>query len=133
MIRTILRWLLGLVYIFVGYIHLSDPGTFLQVMPAWVPYPEAVVYWTGLAEAAGGVALIQPFGPLLRKAGGIGLALYALCVWPANINHMLLDLASEDGGMGMIYHGPRMLLQPVMIWLALWTSHVIDWPFKRRS
>ena len=29
---------------------------------------------------------------------GCGLALYALCVWPANFNHMALDMARADHG-----------------------------------
>jgi uncharacterized membrane protein len=108
------------------------PEPFLRIMPGWVPQAELVVYLTGVAEAAGALALLQPFGPYLRKAGGIGLALYALCVWPANINHMMLDLASEDGGLGLAYHVPRMFVQPLLIWLALWTGGVIDWPLRRR-
>jgi len=133
MIRTIMRWLLGLLYLVAGYFHLVDPATFLKITPAWVPFAPQVIYWTGLAEIAGAAALLQPFGPMLRKAAGIGLAAYALCVWPANINHMLMDLASADGGWGMAYHVPRMILQPVLIWLALWTAHVTNWPFARRA
>ena len=35
----------------------------------------------GVAEIAGAIGLMIP---RLRYAAGIGLALYALCVWPAN-------------------------------------------------
>ena len=132
-VRTALRWLLGLFYLFAGYRHLADPAPFVSIMPGWVPWPSQVIYWTGNAEIAGALALLQPFGPLLRKAGGIGLALYALCVWPANLNHMMLDLARPDNGWGLGYHIPRMLAQPLIIWLALWTAKVVDWPFRRKS
>ena len=133
MTRTILRWVLGLFYLVAGYFHLADPAPFLRIMPGSVPFPLEIVYLTGIAEIAGAAALLQPFGPYLRKAAGIGLALYALCVWPANINHMVMDLARDDGGLGMAYHAPRMLAQPLLIWLALWVSQTIAWPFKRRS
>ncbi|MEN7538537.1 DoxX family protein [Aurantiacibacter flavus] len=133
MTRTILRWLLVLLYLAAGYFHLTTPLTFLAIIPGWVPYPLQVIYWTGLAEVAGAVALAQPFGPWLRKAAGVGLALYALCVWPANINHMLIDLARPDHGLGLAYHVPRMIAQPLLIWLALWTAKVTDWPFTRRG
>ena len=132
-VRTGLRWLLGLFYLYAGYRHLADPAPFLSITPGWVPWPERVIYWTGMAEIAGALALLQPFGPYLRKAGGIGLALYAVCVWPANINHMMMDLARPDGGWGMGYHIPRMIAQPLLIWLALWTAKVTDWPFGRRE
>ncbi|WP_137679895.1 DoxX family protein [Aurantiacibacter suaedae] len=133
MVRTILRWLLVLLYLAAGYFHVTSPLTFLAIMPGWVPYPLQVIYWTGLAEVAGAVALAQPFGPWLRKAAGVGLALYALCVWPANVNHMLIDLARPDDGLGLAYHVPRMIAQPLLIWLALWTAKVIDWPFTRQG
>ncbi|MEO1731764.1 MAG: hypothetical protein AAFR64_13650, partial [Pseudomonadota bacterium] len=49
---------------------------------------------------------------------------YALCVWPANINHFAMNMGREDGGLGLTYHVPRMMLQPVLIWLALWVGEV---------
>ena len=58
----------------------------------------------------------------LRAAAGWGLALYALCVWPANINHFIMDMARPDGGLGLAYHVPRMIAQPVIIWLAILVS-----------
>lgn len=124
MIRTILRIALACFYAFAGYMHLARPEPFLSIMPSAVPFPEAVVLWTGVAEILGAIALIQPWVPQLRRAGGVGLALYALCVWPANINHLMLDLAREDGGLGLGYHVPRMIAQPIIIWLALWVAEV---------
>lgn len=124
MIKTIFRILLAIFYGFAGYIHLTNPAPFLSIMPGAVPFPEQIVLWTGVAEILGAIAIAQPFHLRLRQAGGIGLALYALCVWPANINHFILDMAREDGGLGLVYHVPRMIAQPVIIWLALWVSDV---------
>ena len=133
MIRASLRWLLALFYAVAGYFHLANPAPFLTIMPGAVPYPEAIVYWTGIAELAGAVALVQPWSTGPRRAGGMGLALYALCVWPANINHFAMDMAREDGGLGLAYHVPRMIAQPLIIWLALWVSGTTDWPFRPRK
>ena len=132
MIRTALRWVLAIFYLIAGYAHVASPEPFLTVMPDWVPAPEEVVFWTGIAEFLGAAALAQPWSERLRKAGAIGLALYAICVFPANINHFALDMSSEDGGLGLAYHVPRMFAQPVIIWAALWASRVIDWPFAKR-
>ena len=132
MIRLALRWVLALFYAVAGYFHLASPAPFLKIMPDAVPWPEAVVLWTGIAELAGAAGLIQPWSPALKRAAGIGLALYALCVWPANINHMIMDMARADGGFGLAYHIPRMVAQPVIIWLALWVSGTTDWPFRHR-
>lgn len=105
----------------------------MRIMPPWVPEPALVVLLTGIAEGFGALALLQPWSLLLRRAAGAKLALYALCVWPANIHHMQMDLASPTGGWGLAYHIPRMLAQPMLIWLALWSGGVIDWPFARRA
>ncbi|BBC74338.1 conserved hypothetical protein [Altererythrobacter sp. B11] len=133
MTRTVLRLLLAAFYAVAGCFHLAAPAPFLRIMPGFVPQAELVVQLTGLAELAGAAALAQPWWPGLRRAGGIGLAAYALCVWPANINHFAMDMARTDHGWGLAYHLPRMALQPVLIWLALWTGGATDWPFRRRA
>lgn len=122
MIRLVLRWILAVFYAVAGAIHLIRPEPFLTIMPGWVPAPYAVVLLTGVAEILGAVGLVQPFSKPLRRAAGWGLALYALCVWPANINHFIMDMARADGGLGLAYHVPRMFAQPVIIWLAVWVS-----------
>ena len=132
MIRSALRLLLALFYAYAGYRHIIDPEPFLRITPAWVPLPEQIIFWTGIAEIAGALALAQPFSQGLRQTGGIALALYALCVWPANVNHMLMDMARPDGGWGIAYHASRMIAQPLLIWLALWTGRVTDWPFAMK-
>jgi uncharacterized membrane protein len=92
--------LLALFYIVAGWFHLTAPAPFLRIMPVAVPWPEAVVLLTGVAELLGAGALIQPWSLRLRQAGGVGLALYALFVWPANINHFAMDMAHADRGLG---------------------------------
>lgn len=82
----------------------------------------AVITLTGIAEIAGALGLAQPWSAGLKRAAGIGLALYAVCVFPANINHMLMDMAKPHPQLGWAYHVPRMLLQPVLVWAALWVS-----------
>lgn len=130
MIRAVLRTILAAFYAFAGYLHIVRPEPFLTIMPGWVPFPEAVVFWTGVAEILGAIALIQPLNLRLRQAGGIGLALYALCVWPANINHFAMDMARADEGLGLAYHVPRMIAQPLIIWWALWAGEV---PLRRKA
>lgn len=130
-LRPILRGLLALFYFAAGVIHIALPAPFLTIMPPGVPFPESVVFWTGVAEILGAIGLIQPVSRPLRQAAGWGLAAYALCVWPANINHMFIDMARGDGGLGMGYHIPRMFAQPVIIWLALWAGECL--PLRRHS
>jgi len=134
--RTATRWFLVLAYFAAGVLHIAVPEPFLGIMPPQVPFPATVIFLTGVAEILGAVGLAQGFSPRLRRAAGVGLALYALCVWPANIQHMINDLSSagglDTGGLGLAYHIPRMAAQPFIIWAALWASHAIDWPFGKR-
>lgn len=130
--RDVVRWLLALFYAAAGVVHLAKPGPFVAITPPWVPDPALVVALTGVAELLGAAGLLQPVSPALRKAAGWGLAAYALCVWPANVQHMLLDLARPDQGLGLGYHIPRLAAQPLLIWAALWASGATGWPFAAR-
>lgn len=129
MAKTVLRIILAIFYFAAGIAHLRSPAGFIAITPDWVPFPEFVVLMTGIAEIAGAVGL---FIPRFRKAAGVGLALYAVCVWPANFNHALNDIMIGGVDLGWSYHGPRLAFQPVLIWLALWVGEVIDWPFRKR-
>lgn len=124
MIRAVLRVILAAFFAFAGYMHLVRPEPFLSIMPSMIPFPEQIVFWTGIAEILGAIGLLQPFDIRLRRAAGVALALYALCVWPANINHFAMDMLREDGGLGLAYHIPRMLAQPLIIIAALWAGEV---------
>jgi uncharacterized membrane protein len=128
--RKTFRILLAIFYGGAGILHLIAPSGFLAITPDWVPFPEAVVAFTGLAEIAGAAGLMTP---RFRKAAGVGLALYALCVWPANFNHAINDITIGEANLGWWYHGPRLALQPVIIWLALWVGGATDWPFRKIS
>ncbi len=115
-LRRAARAFLILFYGAAGVLHLWNPRPFLSIMPPWVPAPELVVALTGVAELAGAVGLLIP---QFRRAAGAGLALYALCVWPANFQHAMQDL-SHGTGLPAFYHFPRLAAQPLIIWLALW-------------
>lgn len=135
MIRTALRWLLALFYLGAGVLHLRSPAGFLAITPDWVPFPEEIVAFTGIVEIAGAIGLMIPRTVIAwaRPAAGIGLALYALCVWPANFNHAFSNIAFPGGEpLSWWYHGPRLVAQPLIIWLALWVGEVTDWPFRKQ-
>jgi uncharacterized membrane protein len=132
--RTVTRWLLAAAYAFAGYMHISAPSGFIAITPGWVPDPALVVWATGWCEIAGAIGLLVPPALLRwpRPAAGIGLALYALLVWPANVNHAVSGIAIGGATPGWWYHGPRLALQPLIIWTALWAGGVVDWPFGKR-
>jgi uncharacterized membrane protein len=124
--RTALRWLLIAAYLYAGVVHLRSPGFFLPIMPGWVPFPRETVLLTGVCELAGAIGLVVS---RLRRAAAWGLVAYAVCVFPANIQHAINDLGSGTG-LPLWYHVPRLLFQPVIVWWTLWAGTVIDWPFR---
>ncbi len=119
--RCAARLGLSALYLAAGIAHLTHPDSFLPIMPQIVPFPRGVILVTGICEIAGAIALHVP---RLVRLAGIMLALYALCVWPANIKHALFAVEVAGLPTGWWYHGPRLALQPVLIWLALWATDV---------
>lgn len=132
LLRTILRYLMAALYLIAGIIHIKSPGGFLAITPGWVPFPDEVVFLTGVAEILGAIGLLVPRAMIgwVRPAAGIGLALYAICVYPANVNHAINNIAIGGNALGWGYHGPRLLFQPVIVWWALYAGEVIRWPFR---
>ena len=127
-LRTGMRWLMAVFYFVAGVIHLKSPGSFLPIVPDWVPMPVQVVLLTGVAEIAGAIGLMIP---RLRWLAGVGLAAYAVAVFPANIKHALDGIAVGGAQLGPGYHVPRLLFQPVLVWWALFAARVINWPFRQ--
>jgi uncharacterized membrane protein len=123
------RWALVAAYLFAGIAHLHSPGSFMRIVPDWVPVPRLTVLFTGVCELAGAFGLLVP---QTRRLAGIMLALYAACVFPANIKHAIDNLSSGTG-LSLWYHGPRLLAQPLIIWWALYAGEVTLWPFGRRA
>lgn len=126
---AIARLTLAPIFFIAGLAHLARPGLFAPLMPPIVPEPVAVIMLTGLAELAGAVAL---FVPRTRALAGILFALYAVCVFPVNINHAVHDL-STGTGLGWAYHYPRLFAQPLICWWAL-VAGAVPWAptFARR-
>lgn len=157
-LRAVMRWVLAALFAAAGIAHLSVPGPFLAITPDWVPLAPQVIFGTGMCELAGAAALVladiatmifaanrnpprlasgaDSFRIMLgalRYCAGIALALYALCVWPANIKQALDHIVLPPIPDSWWYHGPRLALQPVIMWAALFAAGVIDWPFAARG
>ncbi|GJE41714.1 DoxX family protein [Methylobacterium soli] len=128
--RTWLRRALILLYGGIGAVHIAAPEKLMPIMPDWVPEPRLVILATGLCEIAGAVALMTP---RLRRAAGLGLALYAICVFPANLKQALEGIHVEGLPDSWWYHGPRLAFQPVLVWAALYASGLLDWPFRKSA
>jgi uncharacterized membrane protein len=124
-----MRWLMAALFGAAGVAHLAAPAPFVAITPGWVPFAKQVILLTGLFELAAAVALLTP---RLRRAAGIALALYSLCVWPANFKHAIDGIDIPPIPTSWWYHTPRLALQPLIVWWALYASGAIDWPWRQR-
>jgi uncharacterized membrane protein len=123
--RYFMRLMMAAFYILAGFIHIIMPDKFLPIVPDWVPFPGQVILITGICEVAGGSALLTEG---MRRLAGVMLALYAVCVFPANIKHAFGGIDLPPVPNSWWYHGPRLALQPILIWWALFSSETISWP-----
>jgi uncharacterized membrane protein len=127
-VRAVMRWVMAAFYVAAGIAHLVVPDKLLAITPSWVPFAPQVVFVTGLCELAGAVALVtRPW----RRWAGFALAAYAICVWPANFKHAIDGVDLPFIASSWLYHGPRLAFQPVLVWWALFSAEIIDWPWRR--
>jgi uncharacterized membrane protein len=129
-LRQIFRLVIVATYLGVGGLHLAAANSFLAIMPPVVPHPRLVILFTGGCEIAGAVGLMMR---RTRRLAGVMLAIYAVCVWPANIYQALWHVRAPPLPDSWWYHGPRLAFQPVLVWWALFAGEVVAWPFGQRS
>jgi uncharacterized membrane protein len=128
--RAVMRWIIAAFYVTAGVAHLAVPEKLLSITPSWVPFAPQVIFLTGLFELVVSIALITtPF----RFWAGIAMAIYAICVWPANFKHAMSGVELPYITNSWLYHGPRLALQPVIVWWALYCAGVINWPWLRKD
>ena len=114
--------LLAAFFTFAGAMHFVIPKTYLRIMPPYIPAPEAMVYASGVAEIAGGAALMHP---ATRRLGGWWLVATLIAVFPANL-HMALEPKRYEKGIP----GGRTALYarlPVQLLFIAWAYAAGDW------
>jgi uncharacterized membrane protein len=110
-------------------LHFRATDKLIAITPDWVPFAREVVLAIGVLELILAFTLLVP---RLRKISGIVIALYVIAVWPANIKHAVEHIVLPPIPDTWWYHAPRLALQPVIAWWALFATRVVDWPFRKR-
>ena len=129
-VRAVMRIVMAAFFASGFVLHLRAAEALVSITPDWVPFPRQVVFLTGLIELAAVAALLIP---RLRKVTGLSLALYIIAVWPANFKHAFEHIVTPPIPDSWWYHAPRLALQPVIAWWALFSTRAIDWPFGKRA
>ena len=120
-LRMTMLMTLAVFYFTAGVLHIVAPDGFVLIVPDFVPHPYATVVLTGVCEIAGAIGLLIARG---RRAAGWALAAYAVAVFPANIKHAVEMIPVGGFPQSWWYHGPRLALQPVLVWWALYCSGI---------
>ncbi len=118
-LKNITVYSLSLFYIGVGFKHFTDIDFFLVIVPPYIPYPELMVYISGLFEIVLGALLIPR---KTRKYGALGLLVLLVAVFPANIYLFTSEIAQNTFGISRQDALIRLPFQVPLILLAYWHS-----------
>jgi uncharacterized membrane protein len=107
-------------YVFAAVQHFRDPEFYLKIIPPKLPWREAAVYVSGVAEIAGGVGLLVP---ALRRAAAWGLVALLIVVFPANIYMAIYNIQATSWVVPPVLLWLRLPLQVLLIWWLLWSTN----------
>jgi uncharacterized membrane protein len=117
-IKRILLWLMAAFYIVGGLMHFARPDYYVPMMPPYLPWHDALIFLSGVAELGLGVAILIP---ALRVPAAWGIILLLIAIFPANLHIALHNVpvfgATEGAG---IWNWVRLPLQLVLILWAWW-------------
>ena len=80
--RGPLRAFCGPFFVLAGALHFVRPDVYASIVPDYLPAHRALVYASGVAEAAGGAGLLHP---ATRQLAGHWLSATLLAIFPANV------------------------------------------------
>ncbi|UNK70653.1 DoxX family membrane protein [Microbacterium sp. H1-D42] len=121
--RTVARVGLGGLLVFAGIAHLTfGRRGFQAVVPDWVPGdPDTTVVASGVIEIGLGAAML--LARRRRRTIGTLVALFFVAVFPGNVTQWTHHRSTPGLDTEMKRFG-RLFLQPVLVWLALWSTRV---------
>ena len=132
LVRTVARWVLGIVLCVAGVGHLTDQRVEFQAqVPSWFPIDaDVVVVVSGVVEVLLGLALIVagsrifPEGTVAKV--GLVVAAFFIVIFPGNIAQFI-DGVSAFGLDTDAERFIRLWFQPVLVLWALWSTGGWTW------
>jgi len=114
-LRTLLGWLMGLFYLTAGINHFWHPGFYLNIMPPYLPWHEALVYLSGVSEIVLGLLI---FSPRYRSLAAWGIIAMLIAFMPVHIHMVMNPHLYSDVPEYVLWL--RLPLQAVLIAWAYW-------------
>ena len=120
-IRIVLAIALGIPFIMIGVEHFLSPAPFDAIVPAYLGFPRFWTLASGVVEVLLGIGIMLP---PCRRWAALCLAVFLVCVYPANLNMWLNDIPFNGHELSYKAHLLRLFIQLLLICLALWLA---DW------
>lgn len=115
--KSVLRWLLGLLFVLAGLNHFLNRRMYMSIMPPYLPWHRALVDLSGYAEIGLGVLMLTR---RYRRPAGWGVIALLVAVFPANV-HMALN-PERYGAIPPLLLWLRLPLQPLLIAAVAWCT-----------
>jgi uncharacterized membrane protein len=130
-LQNLVRIVLGVFMIAAAIGHFTfQRAEFQAQVPNWVPLSkDAVVILSGIAEISLGLAML--FWKKQRIHVGIALAIFYVLIFPGNI----AQYTNRVDAFGLNTDGARLtrlFFQPVLIFLALWSTGALQQLFAKK-
>jgi uncharacterized membrane protein len=113
------RLVLAAILLLAGIGHFRNTAEFTAQVPPWLPAAEAIVLISGVIEIALGLALL--ILPRQRVQVGWIIAAFFVVIFPGNISQFITqtDAFGLDSDVARFI---RLLFQPLLVLLALWST-----------
>ena len=116
--RTLVAYLGGLFFIYVGVLHFVDTEWFNPIVPPWLGWPAFWVILSGIFEVVVGIALLIP---KTRRNAALASALLLIAVYPANMYMWIYNVELGDGTtLTPLGHIFRLFFQIAGVLLSVW-------------
>jgi uncharacterized membrane protein len=117
-LQNVTRIMIALIFIGASSLHFFSDAE-LHIIPPFLPWRHAALYLTGVAELLGGIGLLIP---RFKRPASWGLAILLVAIFPANIYHAVANVQLGGFFNSRLYQWGRLPLQPLFIWLVLWST-----------
>ena len=90
------------------------PKPYIKIIPSYIPKPESMVFWSGIAEVFGGIGIMKS---QFQVIAGWGLIILLIAVFPANWEMFLQSFSKKKHfALTLLFF----LRLPIQFWLMYW-------------
>ena len=128
---TLVAYLGGLFFIYVGVMHFVDTEWFNPIVPPWLGWPAFWVILSGIFEVVVGIALLIP---KTRRNAALASALLLMAVYPANMYMWIYNVELGDGtSLTQVGHIYRLCAQIAGVMASFWIYKITPVSVSMRS